>query len=92
MAIQAINVTSAQSSSAVPSQAHTTVATAVATAKPQQPAKDTVTISNTAKSLQQQTTASSSIIDAAASGDLQAKSQITKPTASPTSPINPTGK
>jgi|HubBroStandDraft_4_1064222.scaffolds.fasta_scaffold374239_2 hypothetical protein len=46
-------------------------------------ATDTVKISSTAKALQAKTVAPPQILQAAASGDLQAKAQLTKPAPTP---------
>jgi hypothetical protein len=74
MAIQAVGATPAVSNNAVQPARQAAPDKATLTA-----AKDTVTISSTAKNLQQRTAAPANTVHAAASGDLQAKSQVTKP-------------
>jgi hypothetical protein len=53
-------------------------------AKPQTSTSDTVKISATAKALQEKTAAPAHTVRAAATGDLQAKAQLAKPTAGST--------
>lgn len=47
--------------------------------KPKPSAKDTVKISAAAKELQQRTEAPAQVIEAASSGDIQAKAQLARP-------------
>ena len=84
MAVSPINPSSVQT--------HTPVQSAVPAQKAPAPktqpvASDTVKISAAAKNLQEQTAAPAQIIQAAASGDVQAKAQLEKPTAAPAKKI-----
>ncbi len=79
MAISAIGSPHAQAQTPTPSAAPQPAPTP----KIQPPAADTVKISSTAKALQAKTAAPPQIVQAAASGDLQAKAQLAKPAIAP---------
>jgi len=74
MAIQPVSTTPPQTSNGIQPAS---VKQPSAAQKQQKPAADRVTISNTAKTLQENTQAPARLVEAASAGDLQAKAQVT---------------